>query len=335
MSILCINMGKARPISGLRLASTAPIPSQLQIEFNKVGGVLCQYDVITHVYVKSRYKRWPFRKDTPRIMPTTRRQAAIQEGKIKPDHAEGEKVAKKKAVTTKSSTKQASPKSANSLPQQDEKNPAAGKKRSAKEKQNHTAKKAKLNSDATKEQTDGRKHEYQSGKLYSMNISPKLFSQRSIGTIERGHIYFFYRPRVQVDEVQSIDDIRNFHILLVPRPPDFAQGHDSSSKQNGVKKQDPSDMDNAEMKVLAPGADAVPAPDDVHPKKKNYRLITVGKKKLPNPESKKETGKLTKETFWATVTSVGNDLDSLAKGLGEKTYETKTRGSLFKISITS
>ncbi|EEB98594.1 hypothetical protein MPER_01872, partial [Moniliophthora perniciosa FA553] len=34
-----------------------------------------------------------------------------------------------------------------------------------------------------------------------------------------------------------------------------------------------------------------------------------------------------KETFWGTVTKVGDDLDELEKGLGEKTYETKTRGT--------
>jgi hypothetical protein len=39
-------------------------------------------------------------------------------------------------------------------------------------------------------------------------------------TIERGHIYFVYRPRVQMEEASSIDDVKSFHMLLVPRPPE-------------------------------------------------------------------------------------------------------------------
>ena len=79
------------------------------------------------------------------------------------------------------------------------------------------------------------------------------------------------------------------------------------------------------MDVLAPGADAVPAPVTQSTTKQHYRLITVGKKKLPDPEGH-VSGSRRKETFWATVTAVGDDLGSLEKGLGEKTYETKTRG---------
>ncbi|KAL1748937.1 hypothetical protein HDZ31DRAFT_28585 [Schizophyllum fasciatum] len=135
------------------------------------------------------------------------------------------------------------------------------------------------------------------------------------GVIERGHIYFFYRPKVQLEEVSSVDDVKNFHMLLVPRPPEFASGTDNSEKPENP------DQDR-EMAMLQPGADAVPAEPD-HTKQKFYRLITLGKKQLPDPEH--ATGGR-KETFWATVTAVGKDLESLEKGLDEKSYETKTRG---------
>jgi hypothetical protein len=79
------------------------------------------------------------------------------------------------------------------------------------------------------------------------------------------------------------------------------------------------------MKVLAPGADAVPAPVTQSTTMQHYRLITVGKKKLPDPEGR-GSGSRRKEIFWATVTAVGDDLASLEKGLGGKTYDTKTRG---------
>ena len=163
-------------------------------------------------------------------------------------------------------------------------------------------------------------------KLVSTAISigvPAVKQRILSGTIERGHIYFFYRPRVQLEEAHSIDDVKNFHMLLVPRPPDFA-----SSSSSNAEKVDPSKREEAEIKVLAPGADAVPAPDKEYSTKKHFRLITIGKKRLPDPQSPGANESRRKELFWATVTAVGDDLTSLEKGLGEKSYETKTRGSL-------
>lgn len=76
------------------------------------------------------------------------------------------------------------------------------------------------------------------------------------------------------------------------------------------------------MKGLAPGANAVPAPITQSTTKQQYRLITVGKKKLLDPEGH-GSGSRRKEIFWATVTAVGDDLASLEKGLGGKTYNAK------------
>ncbi|KAF9465357.1 hypothetical protein BDZ94DRAFT_1320413 [Collybia nuda] len=149
----------------------------------------------------------------------------------------------------------------------------------------------------------------------TMSVNPQT------ETIERGHIYFFYRPRVQLPEAHSLDDVKNFHMLLVPRPPDFSV-HDGGA----VNKSGDNNDEDTDMTVLTSGADAVPAPEALDESKKHYRLITVGKKHLPDPEQGGK-GKGRKETFWATVTAVGDDLNSLEKGLGEKTYETKTRGT--------
>jgi hypothetical protein len=76
------------------------------------------------------------------------------------------------------------------------------------------------------------------------------------------------------------------------------------------------------MTLLDAGADAVPAAaKDGHAERKKFRLISVGKKKLPDPEN---GGR--KDAFWATVTMVGQDLDRLETVLGSKEYKTKTRG---------
>ena len=114
-----------------------------------------------------------------------------------------------------------------------------------------------------------------------------------VGTIECGHIYFFYRPKVDNDEASSLDDVARFQMLLIPRPP--------ASKSS------------------------TPPAEAVETAKKHYRLISIGKKSLPDP-SHGGSGHGRNDAFWATVTAVGDNLEILNKGLGEKTYETKTRG---------
>ena len=81
------------------------------------------------------------------------------------------------------------------------------------------------------------------------------------------------------------------------------------------------------MNVLAPGADAVPAPELIDVEKKPFRLIAVGKKCLPDHDAGGGKGGGRKQIFWATITTVGEDLQKLETGLGRKEYETKTRGT--------
>lgn len=135
------------------------------------------------------------------------------------------------------------------------------------------------------------------------------------GVIERGHVYFFYRPKVQHEEVHDIDDVGNFHMLLVPRPPEFSihtvdETRDSSDQ-----------VDRDELELIPAGADVAPGAETKNKPKKHFRLITIGKKRLPDPE-----GHHGKEVFWASVTAIGDDLHSLEQGFEEHSYQTKTRG---------
>lgn len=176
----------------------------------------------------------------------------------------------------------------------------------------------------TNEEYKGRRPEREYKPKTGMKITIRMVTSiilRITGTIERGHIYFFYRPKVQLEEAASIQDVKHFHMLLVPRPPEFS----TYIKKPGEGKVDKEENEDASMKVLSAGADAVPAPATHNASKKHYRLITVGKKHLPDPELGGK-GQGRKQTFWADVTSIGDDLHSLEKGLGDKTYETKTRG---------
>ncbi|KAL0071273.1 hypothetical protein AAF712_001839 [Marasmius tenuissimus] len=219
-------------------------------------------------------------------MPTTRRQATLKEqGK----GTSGTSVPANKATKSRSSQSPTKPPAKRSKTRDETQEPPKKKPKSS-------AKNTDLEADNPEEQ----------------HFTPVT------GTTERGHIYFFYRLKVQHEHAESLDDVKNFHMLLVPRPPSYTTPGDAKS-ENGVKAED-------DMRLLPAGADAVPAPATTTQSKK-FRLITVGKKKLPEAGSGGAGKGRKPETFWATVVKVGNDQDSLEKGLGEKTYETKTRGT--------
>ena len=128
-------------------------------------------------------------------------------------------------------------------------------------------------------------------------------------------------------------------MLLIPRPPEFPVS--DPHVPGGAQKQYPTETEDIEMRVLQPGTDTVPDVADTHTKNTNtkYRLITVGSKMLPAPEETAPGRGNSKEKFWATVTAVGDDLDSLEAGLEAKSYETRTRGRvnilLFMRDLTS
>lgn len=109
-------------------------------------------------------------------------------------------------------------------------------------------------------------------------------------------------------------------MLLVPVPSQFGS-HEEITTTKTKHEQD----ENNEMTLLAGGADAIPSHAKVDDVKTRFRLITIGKRRLPDPAVGRG-GKGRKETFWAAVTAAGDNLISLERGLGEKSYETKTRG---------
>jgi hypothetical protein len=276
-------------------------------------------------------------------MPTTRRQQAIEEGKIEAEdkpsvpgkrarreskaHAgEGEPPKKKKQVEKKEEQKPASKRGASRKPQSKvaAKSEKPASKRGAPTKKPASKQVAKTEADVEGQDVEDTQVDasYKIGMLFSLDPGPLLLA--ALGTIERGHIYFFYRPKVEHEEAQSINEVKNFQMLLIPKPPAYAV--DGSSDAGGAQtKSDPSMTEEAEMKVLQPGADAVPARVTRRTTKQHYRLLSIGKKRLPDPEEPSGKGKR-KETFWATVTTIGDDLAKLAERLGPEEYETKTRG---------
>ena len=279
----------------------------------------------------------PHTRTTTYDMPTTRRQAAQQNGSA-PKTAPSPKAAPR---ARKTSTKKAAnadvkdesvaagekrdqEESRVEAEAQDEEPPAKKPKTETQDGHSPHAK-ATENQDVkeasdSKQQTDGKqdhpaKHAYQTGGFAGI-ASVRRSLTVTAGTIERGHIYFFYRPKVELEEAHSVDDVQRFYILLIPRPPEFS----TASDQQLVSSKD-TDEDQ-EMTVLSEGADAVPAPEPKSQTKKRFRLIVPGKKSLPDPEHGRGRGNI----FWGTIVTIGEDLDKLQEGLGEKEYETKTRG---------
>ncbi|WVF67134.1 hypothetical protein IAT40_001879 [Kwoniella sp. CBS 6097] len=56
------------------------------------------------------------------------------------------------------------------------------------------------------------------------------------GTLESGHIYFLYRPKVETEDPETIDDVSKFHILLIPKTGKHAKGHYHRIIEVGKKK---------------------------------------------------------------------------------------------------
>jgi hypothetical protein len=94
--------------------------------------------------------------------------------------------------------------------------------------------------------------------------------ERETRLLERGDIYFLYRPKVGTEWVQGFKDVERFYILLKPWRP------------------------------------------------VRYRLIVIGRKRLPDPQEH--------NWFWGFVWRLFKDRVALNQALGAQDYETKTRG---------
>jgi hypothetical protein len=96
------------------------------------------------------------------------------------------------------------------------------------------------------------------------------------GVTERGHIYFFYRPKVQCEEVHSMDDVSKLHVLLIPSSSGSfsVQGESEQSK-------DVSGADADEMNLVAQGADAAPASESTTKDKKTFPLDHCRQEETP------------------------------------------------------
>jgi len=107
---------------------------------------------------------------------------------------------------------------------------------------------------------------------------------------EKGHIYFFYRPKVEHKEAKSLDDVQRLEIVLTPGTVQLSAGRkDTKGKQQSTSKLN--------------------------------RLLVVPRKVLPPI---KKTGPRNKHM--AMIYGVSNSLQQLNEEFRKETYQTKTRG---------
>ncbi|GBC02891.1 hypothetical protein RclHR1_04890002 [Rhizophagus clarus] len=130
-------------------------------------------------------------------------------------------------------------------------------------------------------------------------LKKELEKKMAQNTIEKGHICFFYRPKVGIEDVHNAGDIQRSYILLIPymvRPSESEEPLLSYFQQVDDDKKPESDK---------------PIPGKI-------RIITIGKKKLP--EIKYHT------RSWAYVDKAFTNLNEIKEFASGRTYQTKTRG---------
>ncbi|EPQ26085.1 uncharacterized protein PFL1_06293 [Pseudozyma flocculosa PF-1] len=139
---------------------------------------------------------------------------------------------------------------------------------------------------------------------------------------ETGLIYFFYRPKVKAAmgedkgaSIDSLDGVQNSFMLLVPRR------SESETAPAAPKEEKDGNDDDDDKDKRAPHNPT------------GFRFIALGRKRMPDVElalshgqEPRGIGGRDSEATWATISSVGTDLDKLVDGMKESRYSTKTRG---------
>ncbi|WRT65621.1 uncharacterized protein IL334_002566 [Kwoniella shivajii] len=96
-------------------------------------------------------------------------------------------------------------------------------------------KEAEARGDGDEDKVEDREDEVKREEKQESNVDADDEEPRH-GTLESGHIYFLYRPKIEKDDAQSIDDISKFHVLLIPKSGPRGQSHYHRIIEVGKKK---------------------------------------------------------------------------------------------------
>ncbi|KAG0375713.1 hypothetical protein BGX24_008754 [Mortierella sp. AD032] len=143
--------------------------------------------------------------------------------------------------------------------------------------------------------------------------------------LEKGHAFFFYRPKIDVDRPSGPDDVQKLYMLLSP---DAAVGRVSTdSKHTG------STSSTADKKAESGGGGD--AKKEAEAEEALHRLLIIPRKALPVYEPNNNSGgtgvggrviNRPGSRNWAFIDIVSDNLATVESRLQEYTYSTKTRG---------
>lgn len=123
--------------------------------------------------------------------------------------------------------------------------------------------------------------------------------------LERGTVYFFYRPKVGVEHPKSADDVQRFYMLLSPE----GVGETIISRPGTEEK----------VGDEKGGEEITRKHSQVQGEGKKHRLIIIASKMLPDPGTRHGQA-------FAFVEAASSSLKEVEENLARYEYTTKTRG---------
>ncbi|ORX94796.1 hypothetical protein K493DRAFT_352188 [Basidiobolus meristosporus CBS 931.73] len=157
--------------------------------------------------------------------------------------------------------------------------------------------------------------------------------------IEKGHIYFLYRPKVALDHAEKIEDVQKLILVLSPGlvRKNLAKTNLEVDDKDASQMQSTKVETNTEATKEAEASETEGIPENIgepldNKKRKiptgyeeitnhelpKYRSIVIGKKRLPDTKSK--------ERIWGYVNKTANSLNELHQVLDEEHYKTASMG---------
>ncbi|XP_038895444.1 uncharacterized protein LOC120083676 [Benincasa hispida] len=121
---------------------------------------------------------------------------------------------------------------------------------------------------------------------------------------ERGEIYFFYRPKVEKQEVHSPDEVQRLYIILRPESGEKAVEEKQSTSSSSTGTQRGQGTHTQEVNIE---------------KQPLLRFIIMGRKSLPHPAQRARP-------YWGFVDMVTTDVQDIKNALQGGEYDTSTRG---------
>jgi len=149
--------------------------------------------------------------------------------------------------------------------------------------------------------------------------SKKSTTEEEFPILEKGHMYFFYKPKVEEDEVTKFAEVKRLYVVLTPGTVKETQEPEEKSTKKGRKSSPTKKKKVTEEEVKEESKEKEEmASQSTREDNLIKRLIIIGAKKMPNIEKH--------ERLWGKVTLVTRSFKELDQELVGLEYETKTRG---------